>query len=342
VISPIFGSVLNKTLGLIVCLLIVFGFSPGSLVQARPLASASDLIDAVNELRASNGLSTYQINYALMKAAQGQSDYQASIGEITHSGPGNNRPHDRAFAAGYGVGATFYISENVAGGTNLSAEGAVSMWQVDDPHLNTLLDPNYRDVGAGVAVSNNFDYYTLDVAYIAGDANSSPTPTLQGTPGSTLPPTSVTFVVPVKTSTPSEDGSIVHTVEYGQTLYSIAQAYKVSVTQLMTLNKISSGTIYVGDKLLIQAAYTPTPTNLQTQRAPTKTPGQQPSRTPSPSPVLASPTLGTTDSIPATPAPVPAAPSSVSKDPLLLAIIIIASAGLLMMVVGSLLKRKSE
>ncbi len=74
------------------------------------------LIDAVNNLRAANGLPAYQINGTLMAIAQGHSDYQAAIGEVTHTGAGGTRPRDRAAAAGYGGGGTFFISENIAGG----------------------------------------------------------------------------------------------------------------------------------------------------------------------------------------------------------------------------------
>lgn len=60
--------------------------------------------------------------------------------------------------------------------------------------------------------------------------------------------------VPVAVATPQEDGSIVHTVEKGQTLWSIATAYGVSVEQLHEMNGIpvDSVIIYEGQKLYIQ------------------------------------------------------------------------------------------
>ncbi|MDX1437480.1 MAG: CAP domain-containing protein, partial [Anaerolineales bacterium] len=84
--------------------------------------SAADLIAAVNALRASNGLPPLQADSALMSIAQAHSNYQASIGSVTHTGAGGTRPRDRAAAAGYGGGATIFVSENIAGGTNLSVE----------------------------------------------------------------------------------------------------------------------------------------------------------------------------------------------------------------------------
>jgi LysM repeat protein len=333
---------LKKTLLLILCLIMLFTLPANRPVEARPSFSANDLIDAVNALRASNGLSPYKINNALMSSAQGQSDYQASIGEVTHTGSGGSRPYDRALAAGYGGGGTVIISENIAGGTNISAEAAVSMWQGDDPHLGTMLGPNYRDVGAGMAVSNNFVYFTLDAAYVAGGANLQPAPTIQGTPGTLVPTTAVPFVVPVKTATPSPDGSIVHIVEYGQTLYSIADAYKVSLDQLKALNKLSTTTIYVGEKLVVQASFTPTPTGQATSTVPTRAATLPSTRTPKPSTATAIPTINATVTPLPTPTSSPTRPSGLGNDPLLLLIIIMAAAGLLMMVAGSLLKRKSS
>ncbi len=67
--------------------------------------SAYDVINAVNQIRESNGLPPYQINGSLMAAAQAHSDYQALIREVTHTGQGGSNAKSRAVAAGYGGGA---------------------------------------------------------------------------------------------------------------------------------------------------------------------------------------------------------------------------------------------
>ena len=84
-------------------------------------------------------------------------------------------------AAGYGGGGTFFISENIAGGTDLSVDGAISMWLGDDPHIQTMLGASYQEIGAGVAKSGGFVYYTIDVAYVAGGGNY--VPPVVNTPG---------------------------------------------------------------------------------------------------------------------------------------------------------------
>jgi uncharacterized protein YkwD len=109
------------SVAVILLLLMLFGNSKQSSAQAGDPYS---MIDAVNNLRASNGLPPYEIDSILMSIAQGHSDYQAAIGEVTHTGAGGTRPRDRAAAAGYGGGGTFFISENIAGGNDLSVDGA--------------------------------------------------------------------------------------------------------------------------------------------------------------------------------------------------------------------------
>lgn len=229
--------------------------------QAR-LASASELIQLVNQLRAANGLSPYRVNSALMAAAQSHSDYQAATGNTSHTGKGGSRPHDRAVANGYGGGATVYVSENIATGTNLTAGEAVGWWQGDNIHLTTMLSTSYRDVGAGLAESGGVKYYTLVVGYIAGEQGQPPASQPgqdnrqpASTPGANPAPvgTPVAWIVPVKAATPRTDGSIVHEVQFGQALYSIADAYDVELPYLLTINSLNADTvIYPGDKLWIR------------------------------------------------------------------------------------------
>ncbi len=60
-------------------------------------------------------------------------------------------------------------------------------------------------------------------------------------------------MVPVEIATPQEDGAILHTVEKGQTLWSIAAAYGITVDQLRELNGIpvDSDIIFEGQMLYI-------------------------------------------------------------------------------------------
>ncbi len=322
------------TLALLVC----------SQIGIRPLeaqaqtGSAYDLIAAVNQLRQAYGLPPYQINSALMAAAQSHSEYQASIGSITHTGAGGTRPRDRAIAFGYGGGATVFISENIAGGTNLSYRGAVQMWQGDSLHMNTMIGANYRDAGAGVASAGGVVYYTLDVGYIAGSPGS-------GT-GSTAAPvsTSITFY-PVVVATPRPDGSIVHVVQPGQTLWTIAASYQVGLEELIALNNLTNAAwIYPGDKILIKP---PSDTQTQTPTEGVPTPTQVSTTTPTStrrSGLTPTVTLTASLSLPAgqgeTLATKPLTLST--SNPTLVFIALLLLGGTLLLVVGNILKRKAE
>jgi hypothetical protein len=310
---------------------------PGSVRRGK--AQAGDpygLIDAVNNLRAANGLPAYEVNNILMSIAQEHSDYQASIGTVTHTGAGGTRPRDRAAAAGYGGGATFFISENIAGGTGLSVDGAISMWLGDDPHIQTMLSANYKEIGAGVAEAGGFVYYTIDCAYVAGSGNYIPPNTI--TPGG---PTAMPYFA-VQTVTPMPDGSIIHVVQAGQNLELIAKAYGVSVAEIMDLNYLTNSNIYEGDKLIIRKAGTPAPTATATATStPTRaaTATHKPTRTPT---LTISPVVTTTESLLAE--SVAQAGGSNTSDTigliLIVAIVVLAGGGILLMLVGSLLKRR--
>ncbi len=311
------------------------------LVNPQPgAAQAGDpysLIDAVNSLRAANGLPPYQVDSTLMSIAQGHSEYQASIGTVTHTGAGGTRPRDRAAAAGYGGGATFFISENIAGGTDLSVDGAISMWMGDDPHIQTMLGGNYRDIGAGVAEADGFVYYTIDVAYVAGGAY---TPQATVKPGG---PTPLPYYA-VKTATPNTDGSIEHVVMPGQNLTLIAKAYGITVAELKEMNNLTSDRIYDGDVLIIRLGNTPAPTGTATLTStPTKaaTPTRKPTRTPTPSPtpVITPEATPTNEPI----ADIAAVGGSDQLGSILVvAIICLAAGGVVLMIVGSVIRRRNE
>ncbi|MFW5713358.1 MAG: LysM peptidoglycan-binding domain-containing protein [Brevefilum sp.] len=100
-------------------------------------------------------------------------------------------------------------------------------------------------------------------------------------------------IAPVITSTPNSDGIIIHTVQYGETLYTISEAYEVPIDQILSNTGLSQTTTEIreGQELVIQTAQEPTPTNTPTptevpdtptptQPRPTLTPF--PTRTPAP------------------------------------------------------------
>jgi hypothetical protein len=201
-----------------------------------------------------------------------------------------------------------------------------------------MIGANYQDVGAGVSVVGDYVYYTLDVAYVSGGGNYRPP--AAPTPGG---PTAIPIHL-VQTSTPNPDGSVIHTVLYGQYLSTIAKAYGLTVAEIMELNNLTNDKIYEGDRLLIRRASTPGPTSTTTSTpTPTRaaTPTRYPTRTPSPSAI---PVFTASVTIMADSALESVAQSGSDQlgNILVIAIIIMAVGGVILMVVGSVIKRSTR
>ena len=333
--KPMKRSLFRILAPVIILLLLVLASSMSSRAQAGEPYS---LIDAVNGLRAANGLPAYQINNILMSIAQGHSDYMAAIGSVTHYGAGGSLAEERAAAAGYGGGGTFHISENICGGVDYSIEDTINCWLQDDEHIQTMLGPNYRDIGAGVTEAGGWVYYTIDVAYVAGSGNYVPPNTV--TPGG---PTAIPIHL-VQTSTPNPDGSVIHIVLYGQYLSTIATAYGLTLAEIMDLNHLTNDKIYEGDKLIIRLANTPGPTSTATgtstpTRAATAT--HKPTRTPSPT---ASPVVTSTGALTADPVQISPGPERIDwlGNILVIAIVVMAVGGVVLMVLGSVIRRSNK
>jgi len=299
-------------------------FPPGipglaSSLDSDTRPNAYDLIDAVNALRGSHGLPAYNVHAILMQTAQTQANYMAATGQVTHYGADGSRPFQRALAAGYPVAGDLsmggFFSENIQAGSDLTPQEAVDAWTGDAPHLNTMLSPNLRDIGAGIAQDGSFYYYVIDCGLSSGSSISY-TPSAGGTfvPGSTAAAGEATIAVAI-VSTPNEVGAVVHVVQPGQTLWQIALAYQVKVDEIRHLNNLGSeNTIYVGQRLLIQQAVTPSPP------APTPTRTIDPS-TSTPLPPFEIFTETPTETI----TPVPAAPTSGSAGGIAVASILVVA-----------------
>ena len=103
----------------------------------------------------------------------------------------------------------------------------------------------------------------------------TPTPTLTVTPSPTPPPTATATDTatpapptdtPEPTLTPTRSGAVIYTVNEGDNLYSIAEAFEVDILVLIEFNRERLGLdpanpiIRVGDELLIPAPGTELPT----------------------------------------------------------------------------------
>ena len=274
----------------LVCIILLLsaGF-PAGAAQARRIFlvvrsaanPADEILTLVNNLRIEQGLAPLNAHPILMQLAQAQADYIVASGQITHLSADGRRPFQRALAAGYPLAGDLdlggFYAENIQVGPGLTPQGAVEIWLGDELHRNTMFSEFRSDMGAGVAVDGDMVYYVLDCAL------ASPYRTVITLAVSPAPGQSAYVVVPAATSTPQLDGSIVHVVNTGETLWGIAAVYNLTVEQLAQLNHINPARfISPGERLVLRSSATPTrkapPTSAYQQRL-TERAGQ-PSATP--------------------------------------------------------------
>ena len=153
------------------------------------------------------------------------------------------------------------------------------------------------------------------------------------------PPTQAP-VVAAKAATPQGDGSLIHVVQPGQTLWEIAAIYGLSLQDLLDLNNLSQDSmIRDGQKLVVKGANPGLPLT-QTANAivPTDTP--RPTRTPTETIVAISPYVtqtvqATSTTVVAGQAETPPRSSLLNRvDPMLAFIAAVVVAGILLLLVG--------
>ena len=254
-------------------MLIVFGmgaFHRPQAVRADELhpapsrqVSAYELILAMNTLRVSYGLPALIEDPIVNAVAQSTAATMAANNMSWHIGD----VRGRLAAAGYGNGGTVWATENFAvshGGMGI--DEIMAAW-ADPDHMRPAVTPAYCHVGAGAAqTSDGRIYYILQAAYVSGEECGSSSPSSGGTsqPG-TIPNPVSQLIIPVKIATPDAEGKIFHEVRAGQSFWSIAIAYQITIHDLEVWNNVSRNIpLQAGQRLFIPdentAGYaTPTP-----------------------------------------------------------------------------------
>jgi len=261
--------------------------------------------EGINQLRAANGLYALSVNSYLMQSAQNHANWIAAGNPGGHTGVDGSAAYDRALAVGYGEGAAIYVTENWARGYGLTVSDCIYVMWDDDAHMGNMLTTWHIEFGAGVALDGEgMTVYVVNFGHVSGSAPVQPTATLSSEtaipsgPTNTLEP----IIQPVTTSTPKPDGSVIHIVQYGQSLWPIADAYNISLADLLAQNNLTEDSpIFPDQELLIfpasieiqespeftstseitlEATATPTPTKTlsNTQTAPDITPSETPQK----------------------------------------------------------------
>lgn len=233
--------------------------------------SAYELILAMNTLRVSYGLPALVEDPIVNAVAQSTAEIMAVNNMSWHIGD----VRGRLAAAGYGGGGTVWATENFAvSGGGMGIDEIMAAW-ADPDHMRPAVEPAYCHVGAGVATANGKTYYILQAAYVSGRAcgSSSSSPPGTSQPGS-VSPLAPQIIVPVKIATPDAEGRTYHVVQAGQSFWSIAIAYQITIQDIETWNNLSRNTpLQTGQRLFIpnkntEGYATPTPRGMVVPSAP--------------------------------------------------------------------------
>lgn len=241
-----------------------------------------EVLAEINAYRAANGLAPLIENQYLNIASQNHVNWMAETGIYSHTGIDGSSVTDRAIAVGYGEGSSVRVTENWARGNGMTASEVVyESWATSSVHNSQMLSTSYNEFGAGVALDQEgMTVYVVNFGIVVG-SSIEPQPT---TPPDTGPSsTPAPIIQPITMATPNPDGSVIHIVQPGQTLWNIVDAYNVSMADLLALNAlIEEDPIYPDQQLLIIPAsieIEETPETTGTLQEPTNTPTFEPSPT---------------------------------------------------------------
>ncbi len=257
---------------------------------SKPQFTPADVINAVNNLRASNGLGPLTAHPALMQIAQAEANGIAA-GSAGHWRPLNLTLGQWMLSLGYPLSGDLsldgYRSENwLSAPIDASADDIIHMWLGDEPHTDTMISQYRSDIGAAVAVGQDGNVICVIETALrttSGKMQYDSHVILTGIPQTQVAYSGMAttaakngllpqYSMPVKVSTAQPNGDVVHVVQYGQTLWSIAIAYHTTINQIQTLNRLTSIVIIDGQKLVVaRDATQPVPTS-NSIGTPTSTP----------------------------------------------------------------------
>jgi uncharacterized protein YkwD len=130
---------------ILVTFLASFAFlGPAAGAQARTLSSSeASLLQTMNSVRTSKHLAPLRLDIRLLRAARGHSTDMMHRQYFAHGAVGGRVLAEGAHGPIFG--------EDLAWGTGVGAQWAVSRWLASPPHRAVLLRPGFRRVGIGIA-----------------------------------------------------------------------------------------------------------------------------------------------------------------------------------------------
>lgn len=277
-----------------------------------PAPTPAQVIEAINNLRMSNGIAPLGVHPVLMQIGQMEAEGIAG-GMGGHWRPNGLTLGQWLISLGYPLSGDLsmdgYRSENW--GFAQSAEDAVAMWLGDDIHTNTMLSVDRSDIGVGIAYSAGDESYVIVVETAlqtkSGQQQSEAAAILTGIPQTQIAYAAMSTqaaengllpqgMAPVVLVTALADGDIYHEVQYGQTLWSIAIAYGTTIKQIQQLNGLTDTTVQTGQRLLVmQHATQPAPSSAPQIFVPPARPRSTPTMISTPVPFTLTPSMSERD-----------------------------------------------
>lgn len=130
---------------------------------AAPVSLAawqSEMLGDLNAQRAAVGVGPLTPCGTLQAAADGHSQDQANMDQMTHDGSNGSNIGQRADGAGYSGWQT--LGENVAFGFT-SVDSVMNAWMNSPGHRANILNAAFHDVGLSeVATASGVEYWTQD------------------------------------------------------------------------------------------------------------------------------------------------------------------------------------
>ena len=142
---------LTKRQIFLVVLLVLAVVLPAGTAQARGLnSSEASLLNTMNAVRKSRGLTPLRVDFRLTRAARGHSADMMRRQYFAHGA---------VAARAVRVGARGPLfGENLAWSTGMTAQWVVDHWLASPAHRAILLRPGFRRVGIGVSFGTFIDH----------------------------------------------------------------------------------------------------------------------------------------------------------------------------------------
>jgi LysM repeat protein len=245
----------RRLIGALITVLVLLSWIWGENYRPQVKAQgdpSSEIFRLINEFRATQGLPPFQYSNILASAAQSHANWMAA-NVISHTGAGGSSPLSRAATAGFNG----YVVENIVGGWKMSPRQGLIWWQNSPIHLNTLVTMSYPEAGVGYASDGTQNMYVL----VVGRHSNSPAPNRSSTgeENSAAP----LIITPIELAEPREDGAIVHIMQQGQALWTVAAYYDVDLDFLYLINNLTKKDIlHPGNEVFVRlpAGQDPPPT----------------------------------------------------------------------------------